>query len=386
MIRLSKAIEMYNRVDKTLLVAFLAAISIGLVMVASASVNFAHEQRADQMYFLKRHFIYLTLGLGIAAVAIRVPLKTWYMLSPLLLMGSIALLALVLIPGVGLRVNGSQRWLNAGLLTLQVSELAKIGLILFLAGYLVRRGDDLRNHWHGFSVPAGLLVLMVMLLILEPDFGSVVVITGVTCTLLFLAGIPLGVFLALAASGVGALSFFALSSPYRMQRITAFIDPWADQFNSGYQLTQSLIAFGRGEWFGVGLGNSLQKLFYLPEAHTDFVFAIIAEELGLVGALAVIALLFFIVTRIIHLGVMACRKGEVFGGYVAIGIGVLFGLQAAINMGVSSGLFPTKGLTLPFISYGGSSLLVCLFLAAICLRVSMETQEKTAPARRSLRG
>lgn len=382
----SLVLSIYNRIDKPLLVAFLAALSIGLVMVASASVNFAHEQQADQMYFLKRHLIYLALGVSIAVVAIRVPLSTWYLLSPFLLMGAIALLALVLIPGIGLRVNGSQRWLNAGPLTLQVSELAKIGLILFLAGYLVRRGDDLRNHWHGFAVPAGLLMLMVLLLILEPDFGSVVVITGVTCALLFLAGIPLGVFLALAASGVAALSFFALSSPYRMQRITAFVDPWADQFNSGYQLTQSLIAFGRGEWFGVGLGNSLQKLFYLPEAHTDFVFAIIAEELGLLGVLAVLGLLFFIVARIIRLGVMACRSGEVFGGYVAIGIGVLFGLQAAINMGVSSGLFPTKGLTLPFISYGGSSLLVCLFLASICLRISMELQEGAKGTRRASRG
>jgi cell division protein FtsW len=379
----SLAMSIYSRIDKPLLVAFLAALSIGLIMVASASVNFAHEQRADQLYFLKRHLVYLTLGISIAIIAIRVPLNAWYLLSPYLLMGAIALLALVLIPGIGLRVNGSQRWLNAGPLTLQVSELAKIGLILFLAGYLVRRGDDLRSQWHGFAVPAGLLMLMVMLLILEPDFGSVVVITGVTCALLFLAGIPLGVFLALAASGIAALSFFALSSPYRMQRITAFVDPWADQFNSGYQLTQSLIAFGRGEWFGVGLGNSLQKLFYLPEAHTDFVFAIIAEELGLVGALAVLGLLFFIVARIIRLGVLACRKGEVFGGYVAIGVGVLFGLQAAINMGVSSGLFPTKGLTLPFISYGGSSLLVCLFFAAICLRISMELQEKTTGTRRA---
>lgn len=386
MIGQSSILAIYERIDKPLLVAFLAALSIGLVMVASASVNFAQELQADRMYFMKRHLIYVTMGLGIAMVAIRVPLKIWYQLSPILLMGAIALLALVLIPGVGLRVNGSQRWLNAGLLTLQVSELAKIGLILFLAGYLVRRGDDLRNNWHGFSVPAGLLMLMVALLILEPDFGSVVVITGVTCALLFLAGIPIGVFLALAASGVAALSFFALSSPYRMQRITAFIDPWADQFNSGYQLTQSLIAFGRGEWFGVGLGNSLQKLFYLPEAHTDFVFAIIAEELGLFGALAVIGLLFFIVARIIRLGVIACRKGELFGGYIAIGIGVLFGLQTTINIGVSSGLFPTKGLTLPFVSYGGSSLLVCLFLAAICLRISMESQEKSSPTRRVGRG
>lgn len=378
--------QIYNKIDKPLLVAFLAALSVGLVMVSSASVNYAHEQQADQMYFLKRHIIYLALGLGIASVVIRVPLKTWYVLSPYLLMGAIALLALVLIPGIGLRVNGSQRWLNAGPLTLQVSELAKIGLILFLAGYLVRRGDDLRSHWHGFAVPAALLMLMVALLILEPDFGSVVVITGVTCALLFLAGIPLGVFIGLATAGVGALSFFALSSPYRMQRITAFIDPWADQFNSGYQLTQSLIAFGRGEWFGVGLGNSIQKLFYLPEAHTDFVFAIIAEELGLIGALAIIGLIFFIVARIIWLGMLACRKGEIFGGYVAIGIGVLFGLQASINMGVSSGLFPTKGLTLPFISYGGSSLLVSLFLAAVCLRISMELQDRSEKPRRHSRG
>ena len=375
-----------DSVDKPLLIGFLAAISIGLVMVASASVNFAQEQQADQLFFLKRHLVYLALGLAGAAVVVRVPLRIWYSLSPLLLLGSIALLALVLIPGVGLRVNGSQRWLNVGPLTLQVSELAKIGMIIFLAGYLVRRGDELRSHWHGFAVPAGLLMAMVLLLILEPDFGSIVVLTGVTCTLLFLAGIPLGVFVLLAAGGVGGLTFFAFSSPYRMQRITAFVDPWADQFNSGYQLTQSLIAFGRGEWFGVGLGNSLQKLFYLPEAHTDFVFAIIAEELGLLGAFLVIGLYLFIVSRIIRMGIAACRSGQLFGGYIAIGVGVLFGLQAAINMGVASGLFPTKGLTLPFISYGGSSLLVSLFLAAICLRLSMELQPENGPQRRTGRG
>ena len=368
--------------DTGLLMAVLAAVSIGLVMVASASVNFAHEQQADQLFFFKRHLFYLGLGLALAVVVMRIPLLTWYRLSPLLLLGSIVLLGLVLVPGIGVSVNGSRRWLDLGPLTLQVSELAKIGLIVFLAGYLVRRGEDLRQEWHGFAVPAALLAVMVLLLILEPDFGSVVVLTGVTCILLFLAGVPLGVFLVMVAAGVAGLAFFALSSPYRMQRITAFIDPWSDQFNSGYQLTQSLIAFGRGEWFGVGLGNSLQKLFYLPEAHTDFVFAIIAEELGLFGALLVVGLYLFLVYKIFRLGLQACRQGELFGGYLALGVAVLFGLQTAINIGVASGLFPTKGLTLPFISYGGSSLLVSLFLAALCLRVSLELPPVATPGRR----
>ena len=372
--------SIYSRVDKPLLLAFLAALSVGLIMVASASVNFAHEQQADQLYFFKRHLVYLVLGISIAIVAIRVPLSAWYLLSPYLLMGAIALLALVLIPGIGLRVNGSQRWLNAGPLTLQVSELAKIGLILFLAGYLVRRGDDLRRHWYGFAVPAGLLMLMVMLLILEPDFGSVVVITGVTCALLFLAGIPLGVFLGLAATGIAALSFFALSSPYRMQRITAFVDPWADQFNSGYQLTQALIAFGRGEWFGVGLGNSLQKLFYLPEAHTDFVFAVIAEETGLVGAVLLIVLLWTLGERILRIGRRCIVEGQGndvmrYAGYLVSGVGLLFLFQCFINIGVSCGLLPTKGLTLPFISYGGSSVLVWSALLALVLRADWERRQ-----------
>ncbi len=373
--KLSDRLQMlldFRGVDMPLLIAVLAALSIGLVMVASASINLAQEMQSDQLYFLKRHLVYLAMGLSIALVVLRVPISAWYRLSPLLLIGAIGLLALVLIPGIGIRVNGAQRWINTGLMTVQVSELAKIAMILFLAGYLVRRGEDLRTHWHGFSVPIGLLLLMVLLLILEPDFGSVVVLTGVTCTLLFLAGIRLGIFLLMAAGGVAGLGILAMSSPYRMQRITAFLDPWADQFNTGYQLTQSLIAFGRGEWFGVGLGNSLQKLFYLPEAHTDFIFAILAEELGLFGVLLVIALYLFIVFRLARLGLQALRAKQEFSGYVALGVAVLFGVQSLINMGVASGLFPTKGLTLPFISYGGNSLLVCLFLAALCLRLSIE--------------
>jgi cell division protein FtsW len=295
-------------------------------------------------------------------------------MAPLILLVAFFLMVVVLIPGVGIERNGARRWIGAGGGTIQVAELAKAALIIFLSAYLVRQGDTLRASWAGVSRPFGILLIFLVLLLLQPDFGSVVVMAGITVALVFLAGMHFLKFMSVAVLGIGGLSYFVISSEYRMRRITSFLDPWADQFDSGYQLTQSLIAFGRGEWLGVGLGNSLQKLLYLPEAHTDFVFAVLAEELGLLGSLSTILLLSLLIGRIFQLGVRAVNAGVPFGGFVAIGTATMFAVQSLINIGVACGLFPTKGLTLPFISSGGSSLLVCMALTAICLRMSQEIQ------------
>lgn len=343
-------------------------------MVASASIGYAAATENDPAFYFKKHLAFLCIGGMVSLAIVRIPLSFWYHMAPPILLLAFFLMVVVLIPGVGIERNGARRWIGAGGATVQVAELAKAALIIFLSAYLVRQGDTLRASWAGVSKPIGILLVFLVLLLLQPDFGSVVVMAGITVALVFLAGMHFLKFMSLAILGVGGLSFFVLSSEYRMKRITSFLDPWADQFNSGYQLTQSLIAFGRGEWVGVGLGNSLQKLLYLPEAHTDFVFAVLAEELGLLGSLATIFLLSLLIGRIFQLGIRAVNAGVSFGGFVAIGTATMFALQSLINIGVACGLFPTKGLTLPFISSGGSSLLVCMALTSICLRMSQEIQ------------
>ncbi len=362
--------------DSLLFWSWIALLLLGVVMVASASISYAAATEGDPAFYIKKHLVFLFMGGITSALLIRLPLAFWYQVAPFVLLVAYFLLVIVLIPGVGIERNGARRWLGAGGATIQVAELAKAALIIFLSAYLVRQGDTLRASWYGVSKPFGLLVLFMALLLLQPDFGSVVVMAGITVVLVFLAGMHFLKFISVALLGLGALSYFVLSSEYRMERITSYLDPWADQFDSGYQLTQSLIAFGRGEWFGVGLGNSLQKLLYLPEAHTDFVFAVLAEELGLLGSLVTIALLSVLIGRMFQLGVRAVNAGLAFGGFIAIGTATMFALQSLINIGVACGLFPTKGLTLPFISAGGSSLLVCMAMTAICLRVSQEIQTK----------
>lgn len=362
--------------DSLLFWCWIALLLLGVVMVASASVSYAAATEGDPAFYIKKHLAFLFIGGIASAVLIRLPLAFWYQVAPFVLLMAYFLLVIVLIPGVGIERNGARRWIGAGGATIQVAELAKAALIIFLSAYLVRQGDTLRASWYGVSKPVGLLALFMVLLLLQPDFGSVVVMAGITVVLVFLAGMHFLKFISVALLGLGALSYFVLSSEYRMDRITGYLDPWADQFDTGYQLTQSLIAFGRGEWFGVGLGNSLQKLLYLPEAHTDFVFAVLAEELGLFGSLITIVLLSVMIGRIFQLGVRAVNAGLAFGGFIAIGTATMFALQSLINIGVACGLFPTKGLTLPFISAGGSSLLVCMAMTAICLRVSQEVQTK----------
>lgn len=362
------------RLDFGLALAAGALLLVGLVMVSSASITMADRQLHQPFYYAIRQALYIGLGLLLALVLLQVKLSVWERGSFVWLSLALALLVVVLIPGVGREVNGSVRWLALGPLRLQVSEPAKLLLILYLAGYLVRRGDEVREHVAGFLKPMAVLVVAAVLLLLEPDFGATVVLMSTVLGMTFLAGVRLWQFAVLMGLAASAFAVLAISSPYRMERLTAFLNPWADPFNSGFQLTQSLIAIGRGDVFGVGLGASIQKLFYLPEAHTDFVFAVLAEEFGLVGVIAVIALYAFVVWRAFAIAAVARHGEQPFAAYLAYGIGIWIGLQSFINMGVNMGLLPTKGLTLPLMSYGGSSLLVMCAAVALLLRIDYETR------------
>lgn len=352
-----------------------ALVSFGVVMVASASIDFASANYGDPWFFTKRHLIFVVLAGLCSLLVFCVPVEVWNRGSILLLFVGIALLAAVLVPGVGKEVNGARRWFALGPVSVQASEVAKFCFIVFFASFLARKTDEFQNSWSAFFKLIGILGVFVTLLLLEPDFGSSVVLCFVAGTMMFMAGVPLIRFLLLTLSGVLGLAMLAVVSPYRWSRLVTFLDPWADQFSSGYQLVQSLIAFGRGEWFGLGLGNSLQKLFFLPEAHTDFIFAIIAEELGLVGALVLILGFVLLITRVFAMAQLAKTKNAIFITLTSVGVGALFAAQAFINMGVASGLLPTKGLTLPFISAGGSSLIVSCCLIALLLRMNMELNQ-----------
>lgn len=363
--------------DMPLLVVTLSLLCLGWVMVTSASLDYAFQTTGDTFFFSKRHGIYLLLSLMAGATVLAVPYERWRRIDVAFLVVAIILLLVVLLPGIGRRVNGSQRWLNLGFMTLQVSEIAKWASMVFFAGYLVRRREEMRNSIWGFIKPFLVLGMLAVLLLAEPDFGATVVIGASTMTLLFLAGAPLSRFVPLFVLCLLAGGFLAVTESYRLARLLAFVDPWEESvmYGSGYQLTQSLIAIGRGEWLGVGLGHSVQKLFYLPEAHTDFVFSIWAEEAGLAGCVAIIGLFVMMIWRIFVVARIAAARGEHFGALVATGMALLIGFQAFVNMGVASGLLPTKGLTLPFISYGGSSLMVSAAMAAMVLRLSFENRQ-----------
>lgn len=358
--------------DRGLLLAVVTLMSLGLVMVASSSLDFAGAQYHDAWYFVKKQSIYLAMGIACGFVVASVPTPVWEKYSSALLLLGLVLLVAVLVPGLGKVVNGSRRWLYLGPMSMQASELAKFCLIIYFASYLARKNDEVQSQWSGFFKMVAIIGLVVFLLLLEPDFGSSVVICLTLGSMMFVAGVPLLRFLLLALSGVAVLSGMAIVSPYRWERLISFMDPWSRQFDSGYQLVQSLIAFGRGEWFGLGLGNSLQKLFFLPEAHTDFIFAIYAEEFGLIGALMLLALYGYLVWKLIQLAKLAFSRKKLFGCYLVFGIATMFAVQVFINMGVASGLLPTKGLTLPFISYGGSSILITCGLIALVFRVAWE--------------
>lgn len=356
-----------------------ALMCIGLVIVGSASMDMASLNYDSPFFFLKRHGVYLAAGIVCALLAYQIPLSVWEKSSSALLIIAYLLLALVLLPGIGKTVNGSTRWIHLGPINIQVSEIVKVCALMYVSGYLVRRVDEVRQTFWGFMKPVAVLSVMVLLLLKQPDFGAVVVIMTAVFAMLFLAGVRLSQFLLVTFGSAGAAYLLVASSEYRMKRVMGYIDPWADQYSSGYQLVQSLIAFGRGEWTGVGLGNSIQKLFYLPEAHTDFVFAVLAEEFGLLGNLLVIGLFALLVLVAFGIGRRAESLGKLFNAYLVYGLATLIGLQAMVNVGVASGLLPTKGLTLPFISYGGSSLIVMSVVLALIMRADLENQLAQAP-------
>ncbi len=360
--------------DGPSLAAIIALMVLGAVMVSSASISLADRETGEPLFFLLRQLGALLIGCLVALAAMLIPTEVWFRLNWLLLLGSMALLISVLLPGLGHTVNGSTRWLDFGLLTLQPSEPARMCLILYLASYVVRHQRELGASFLGFLKPMLIVTLACALLLAEPDFGAAVVLTVTSMGLLFVGGARLRDFVFSLFVALVALSVLALSSSYRMQRLTTFLDPWADPYASGFQLTQSLIAVGRGNWFGVGLGESVQKLFYLPEAHTDFVFAVLAEELGFVGVTLTVFLFGVIVLRAVALGPKAAALGMPFHGLVSTGIALTLGLQAFINMGVNTGLLPTKGLTLPLISYGRTSAVITLLSLGLLIRIHHEVQ------------
>ena len=362
--------------DKNLVILAVSLMAIGLIMVSSASVPYADTEQYgfNRFHFVIRHSIYLVLALIAGLVTLNVKIDQWEKLGPYLLVTGIGLLMLVII--IGREVNGSRRWLDLGLFTIQVSEPVKIFVVSYLAGYLVRRREELHTQIKGFIRPLFVLSLVTFLLLLEPDFGASVVMIVTCLAMMFLAGARLWQFIVLTLTVSGLLGFLAMTQPYRWQRLQSFLDPWQDPFGTGYQLTQSLIAFGRGEIWGLGLGNSIQKLAYLPEAHTDFVFAVLAEEMGFIGVAIVLTLYGFLLAKIMNIGRRAVEAGNLFAGYMAWGLGITMTLQAVINIGVNCGVLPTKGLTLPLISYGGSSLIISCIVIAIILRIDYETRIK----------
>jgi cell division protein FtsW len=351
-----------------------ALLLVGIVMVTSASMSVAARDYTDPFYFMERQFIFAMAGLLFAWMVTRVPTQLWEKYSAVLLMLGLLLLALVLIPGLGARVNGARRWLRIGIVNFQVSELAKVLVLTWLCSYCVRKRTELESTLPGLAKPFGLLAVTAVLLLIEPDFGAATVLFATGFAVLFVAGARLRYVALLVTTAVLGFALLALTSPYRLKRLMAFLHPFDDPFNGGFQLTQSLIAIGRGSWFGVGLGSSVQKLFYLPEAHTDFVFAVLAEELGLVGVIGVIGLFVALVWRAFHISRLAAAAGMRFQSYLALAFGVWLGLQALVNIGVNMGVLPTKGLTLPLLSYGRSSLLVSLAWLGVVLRIYHEVK------------
>jgi cell division protein FtsW len=363
--------------DPFLLWPALALLLTGLVMVYSASIATAEGSAFtghQPAYFLVRHAVYLTVGLMAALIAFQIPLRFWQQMAPWAFLAGIVLLAVVLLPVIGRSVNGAQRWIGFGPINLQPSELMKLFAVLYAADYTSRKLADMDSFRRGFVPMAAVMLLVGGLLLREPDFGAFVVIISIAMGILFLGGINARLFAVLIGVMVVAFIFLIWSSPYRLERITSYMDPWQNAFGKGYQLSHSLIAFGRGEWFGVGLGASVEKLFYLPEAHTDFLLAVIAEELGFVGVVVVVGLFALLVQRCFAVGRQALLLDRIFAGLTAQGFGIWFGLQSFINMGVNMGLLPTKGLTLPLMSFGGSGIVANCLAIAVLLRVDYENR------------
>lgn len=353
---------------------WLMLLALGLVMMSTASTSIAESYTGNSAHYIIRQCVYILLGIAAFYATTLIPIKKWQRFDVLLLGVAIISLVLVFVPGIGHGANGSQRWLNLVVIKIQASEIAKFAAVFYIAGYLVRRQDEVMQSWRGFIKPLVVMFFVLILLFFEPDFGAIVVLMGAVLAQLFLGGVRAGQFFLLMIGAI-LLAGLALSyESYRMERILAYLDPWAPEhvYDTGYQLTQSLIAFGRGEILGMGLGESIQKLFFLPESHTDFVFAIWAEETGLVGAFIALGLLVYLVAKIWQAAWQAQLKKEMYAAYVAVGLASLLSLQTLINIGVNTGLLPTKGLTLPFYSYGGSSLIICCVMVAVVVRISYE--------------
>jgi cell division protein FtsW len=376
----SAQIRWPDRINIPLSLLVATLICLGLTMVASASVSISDRLTGDPLYYFHRQLVFVGLGLISMAFVYRVPLDYWEKTSRILLVAAFLLLIFVLVPGIGKTVNGSSRWIAVGPLTLQVSEFAKLLTIVYFASYLVRRDQPLRERPSEFIKPVVITALLSGLLLGEPDFGAAVVLITTVLGMLLLGGVRLWQFTPLVLMAGATLVFLALSSPYRLERITTFLNPWGDPYDSGFQLTQSLIAIGSGGWFGVGLGGSVQKLFYLPEAHTDFLFAVLAEELGLLGVIVVVTLYAALMWRGYKIGHSAEAQGMKFAAYLSYGIIIWIGVQVYINMGVNMGLLPTKGLTLPMMSAGGSSMLAVCTAIGLLLRAHREIVERQMPS------
>lgn len=357
-----------GRYDPWLLGVTLALTALGVVMVASSSI----AMDSNPFYYLTRHLVFLGLGIGLAYVAMRTELKTVEHYNQWLLLACFVLLLMVYVPGLGSSVNGARRWINLGVSKFQVVEAVKVLYIVWLSSYLVRFRDEVNATWPAMLKPLGVAVALVGLLLLQPDFGSSTLLLAITAGMLVLGGVNLPRMSAPIVIGLPIFAFIAILEPYRMARITSFMNPWADQLGSGYQLSNALMAVGRGEWWGVGLGGSVQKLNYLPEAHTDFIFSVIGEELGFVGVCSVIALYALLAGRAFHLGLRCVEMRRHFAGYCAFGIALWISMQSFVSIGVNLGLLPTKGLTLPLISSGGSSVLMTCVAMGLLLRVSYE--------------
>jgi cell division protein FtsW len=371
--------------DQMLLWVTFILLGLGLVMVYSSSIAIAEADKAlghQSTYFLVRQAIFICIGLIAGFLTFQVPIAWWQKVAPYLFLSGLALLVLVLIPGVGRNVNGSQRWLSLVVINLQPSELMKLFSAMYVADYAVRKASQMDNILRGFLPMVAVMVLVGFLLLREPDFGAFAVIAAISISILWLGGINAKIFAALIATLPVAIYFLIWNSPYRLQRVIGFMDPWADPYGKGYQLSHALIAFGRGEWLGVGLGASVEKLLYLPEAHTDFLLAVIAEELGFVGVLTVLGLFSWIVIRTFGIGKEAVANERYFAALLAQGLGVWLGVQGIINIGVNMGVLPTKGLTLPLLSFGGSGILANCIAMAVLLRIDYENRrlQKGLPA------
>ncbi len=356
--------------DGWLLASACGLLGLGLVMVTSSSLAIADAQNVSPFYYAIRHVIAIVIGLGLGILLYRMPLEHIERVSIWLIWGALALLILPWIPGLGVRLNGALRWIRLGITNFQVVEASKLLMIMYMAGYCVRQRSQLPVQWRGILKPLGMTSIAVLLLLAQPDFGSATLILSVSLGLLWLAGARASYFSVIAVIGITAMAGIAVLEPYRLQRFVGFLDPWADPYKSGFQLTQALIAVGRGEWFGVGLGDSVQKLFYLPEAHSDFIVAVIAEELGLAGIVLVLGLFALFVGRAFQLGTRALALGKYYASYLAHGIALWFSLQALVSVGVNLGVLPTKGLTLPLISAGGSSVMISVAALGLLFNIS----------------